>query len=361
MNPDIEDLLREGMVRFTADLRAPAGLTDRVRQRRRRRLVLRWSVGPALAAAAAVVALVAVGTSSAELNGTGGTAADAAYVVKRVDGALSAADPGTIAQMTITTSAKVIGAKTMTSTAEEWSYGDAWRAVTYSATGQPVYDEGANSSSVYTLVSYLTKTWARQSGLGRPAGALPTVGPGRCGAAATSLPLLFQEGLPSTESSASSLPATVARALRTAVSCGALTVAGRQRVDGIAAIELTSSKNSPISETIWVSPGSYLPVRVVVRNAPGSGVGPGLLVLSQTANISWLPATSQNLAKLTVAIPAGFRQVPLADALLPTLRQIQGQPSDAARSFGGNVSLKTTPCPANITRRLGVVCYQMSR
>lgn len=71
----------------------------------------------------------------------------------------------------------------------------------------------------------------------------------------------------------------------------------RQRVDGIKAIKLTSRKNSLISETIWVSPGTYLPVRVVVRPALG-GTG-----LKQTADITWLPPTAQNLAKLTVPIP----------------------------------------------------------
>ena len=38
MNTDVEDLLREGMERFTADLRAPAGLTRLIAQRRGRRL-----------------------------------------------------------------------------------------------------------------------------------------------------------------------------------------------------------------------------------------------------------------------------------------------------------------------------------
>jgi Sigma-70, region 4 len=86
------------------------------------------------------------------------------------------------------------------------------------------------------------------------------------------------------------------------------------------AIELTSRPDSPISETVWVSPGTYLPVRVVIR------IAPGLPVLQQTADIIWLPATAQNLAKLTVPIPAGFRRVPLAQAVTPILPQILGPP-----------------------------------
>jgi hypothetical protein len=88
-------------------------------------------------------------------------------------------------------------------------------------------------------------------------------------------------------------------------------VAGRQRVDGIEAIELTSRPGSLISETIWVSPDTYLPVRVIVHSPPG------MPVFQQTADFTWLPPTAQNLAKLTVPIPAGFRKVSLREAVLP--------------------------------------------
>jgi hypothetical protein len=291
MNTDVEDLLREGMERFTADLWAPAGLTRRA-ARRRRRLALCSAAGAAALTAGAVPLAVA-GLPGANHNGTGA----AAYVVKRAVSALSAAGPGEIAQMTVTTttSATVPSGQTVTTTAEEWSYGDRWRSVTDSPAGHPVYDEGFSTSSGYTLVSYQTRTWARQPGLGRPTA---LVSPG----------LLSGIGV-----SASSRPATVATALRAAVSCGTLAVAGRQRVDGMEAIELTSRPGSLISETIWVSPGTYLPVRVVVRPASGQSI------LQQTADITWLPPSAQNLDRLTVPIPAGFRQFPIAQAIQPNL------------------------------------------
>jgi hypothetical protein len=269
MNTDVEDLLREGMERFTADLRAPAGLTRRA-ARRRRRLALCSAAGAA-ALTAGAVPLAAAGIPGASHNDTGA----AAYVVKRAVSALNAAEPGQIAQMTVTTtvSAAVPGGQTVTTTAEEWSYDGQWRSVTNSPAGHPVYDEGYSTSSGLTLVSYQARTWARQPGLGRPA--------------------------------------TVATALRAAVSCGTLAVAGRPRVDGIEAIELTSRPGSLISETVWVSPGTYLPVRVVIRSAPGQPVS------QQAADITWLPLSAQNLARLTVPIPAGFRQVPLAQAVTP--------------------------------------------
>jgi len=317
MNTDVEDLLREGMERFTADLRAPAGLTGQITRRRRR--LSPGSVAAAvavLAAGAAALAVVVV----PRVSDAGRPAVDTAYVVRNVSDALSTAAPGTIAQMTVTTSGTMVPGGTAARTAEEWSNGEQWRSVLYSSPRHPVYDEGYSSTSGYTLVSYLTKTWARQPGLGAPvalpAGALP----GKPVCAPGALPGLFRLGLPGTSTSASSLPTTVAAALHTAVSCGSLTVAGRQTVDGTETIKLTSRPGSLISETIWVSPNTYLPVRVVTRAALGNSP------IQQTADFTWLQPTAQNLAKLTVPIPAGFSKVPLLQAIAPNLKQIPAGP-----------------------------------
>jgi hypothetical protein len=283
--------------------------------RRRRRLALR-SAAVVAALAAGAVALVVVVVP----GGTGGTA-EAANVVKRVRSALSAAEPGEIAQMTVTTRSAAMYGQATTATTEEWSYGSQWRSVTYSAGGQPLYDEGFSTSSLYTLVSYQARTWARQSGLGGPVAVTPLV-PGSRGCQpmpSAAVPLLFGYGLPGAAVSANSLPSTVARELRTAVSCGAFTADGRQRVNGIEALRLTSRPGSPISETIWVSPSTYLPVRVIARLDLGARPG-----RQQTANITWLPPTAQNLARLAVPIPAGFRRVPVAQAVPPILQQLQG-------------------------------------
>jgi hypothetical protein len=283
------------------------------------------------------------------ITGAARPALDAAYVIKNVSSALSAAEPGTIAQMTVTTSGPALpGVKSTTTTAEEWSNGSEWRSVTYSSPGHPAYDEGFSSTSGYTLVSYPTKTWARQPGLGQPA-APPSGAPSArhsCGPAIGAFPVLFRLGLPGTSTSVSSLPTTVATALRTAVSCGSLTVAGRQTVDGTDAIELTSRAGSPIAETIWVSPSTYLPVRVVVRSASAT---PGF---QQTADFTWLAPTAQNLAKLTVPVPAGFRQVSLGRAVTPNLKLIPGgslpKPSAICRSLAGPTCKGVTvpPVPA---------------
>jgi hypothetical protein len=366
MNTDIEDLLREGMERFTADLRAPSGLTHAVAQRRGLRLAQRSVAGAAAALAVGAVAAAAVVVPGALLGATGTQAVDTAYVVNRVDSALSAAEPNKIAQISITAQRAVTpGGKTTTVSAEEWSYGDQWRSLVDSSTGQPAYDEGVGRSSVYTVVSYLSQEWARQPGLGRPNSAIGPALPaftalvGRplaslfgpqaarvsgpalkpvlrraeavflrpgCAPVIANVPTLFQPGLPGIGLSATAVPGIgfaakslpIARALRSAISCGILTEAGRQRVNGIDAIELKSRSSSLISETIWVTPGTYLPVRVVIGSSSAGAVP------LQTANITWLRPTAQNLAKLAVPIPAGYRHVPLTEALLTILLHFPG-------------------------------------
>ncbi len=284
----------------------------------RRRLALASAAVTAALTAAAVAVAASVLPGAGHI-GTRGPAVETAYVVKHVDSALDAASAGSIARVTVTTHGVVIPGGMTSATAEEWYYGDRWRAVTYSAAGHLVYDEGVSSASVYTVVSYRAHTWARQRETGHSAALSP--GPRGCAAVVAALPLLFQPGLPGTGASAGSLPATAVRALRAAVSCGELAAAGRQRVDGIETLVLASSPGSPIPETIWVSPGTDLPVRVVVRPVPGT---PGQW---QTADITWLQPTVQNLADLTVPVPAGFRQVPIARVVRPLMRPISaGRP-----------------------------------
>jgi hypothetical protein len=265
----------------------------------------------AVALAAGAVALVAVVVPGSGHGGTDRSAVDAAYVVQRVDSALSAAGPGEIAQMSVTThGGAASGGAGVAATAEEWSSGGRWRSVAYSSAGDRVYDEGFSIASGYTVVSYQTRTWARQHGSGGPAALAP--GSRGCAPVIATRPLLLQPGLPG-GLPAGWLPSTVARDLRAAISCGTLVVAGRPRVDGIEAIELTSRPDSPISETVWVSPGTYLPVRVVIRPLSGQP-GPW-----QTADITWLAPSAQNLARLNVPVPPGFRQVPLAQVVTPDM------------------------------------------
>src|SRR6185312_3284059 len=88
MNTDVEELLRDGMERFTAEVRAPAALARTAARLRRRRRTARAAVagGTAAVTAAAVTVIVAAPGQ------TGGGAAQArtvAYVTSRVESALA--------------------------------------------------------------------------------------------------------------------------------------------------------------------------------------------------------------------------------------------------------------------------------
>jgi hypothetical protein len=278
--------------------RPPAGLARRaIRRRRRMAPVLTAGLAATVAAGAAVLA-VAAGPGHGQ-NGSQAPVTSTAYVVGRIDSALTAAQPAAIAQMTVTNSGPA-GA----TTAEEWSYGDQSRSVTDLPDGRPAYDAGLSTGSVYTVVSYALRAWARHH---RPT--VPESRASGCGSGAAVVPLLFEPGETSARFAATWLPATVVRDLRSALTCGTLVVAGRQRVDGIDAIRLASRARAAPGETIWVSPGTYLPVRVVAALDLGGAV------FRQTADITWLRPTAQNLARLTVPIPGGFREVTVATIL----------------------------------------------
>jgi hypothetical protein len=308
---------------------------------RRRRVPLRLGLRPAAgmtaALAAGAVALAVIEVPGLVHGGAQGGAVDTAYVLKQVDSALQAAGPGEIAQMTVTTHPMAAGstggphgvshgAAGPVVTAEEWSYGDQWRFAGNGTSANPILDMGYSPSAGYTEVSYKQRAWARSRELGLPPPGLagspksqpvpvsgaPVSGTPGCRQAVSGLSWLLHPGLVGVSGTTGTLlPGTVASTLRNAVSCGTLAVTGRQPVDGIEAIELTSRPGSAINETVWVDPATYLPVRINVDLVPGAPTW-------QTVNITWLPATAQNLARLTVPVPAGFRHIPAAE-IRPTI------------------------------------------
>ena len=80
------------------------------------------------------------------------------------------------------------------------------------------------------------------------------------------------------------------------LACGGLSVAGRMRVNGAAAIKLTGTQRlAKLPITLYVGPATYLPIRIVLGG------------LRQ--NYRWLAPTAANLALLKVRIPHRFRRV----------------------------------------------------
>jgi hypothetical protein len=93
--------------------------------------------------------------------------------------------------------------------------------------------------------------------------------------------------------------------IRTALSCGHFQMAGHEQVGATDAIKLVSAKvNGPYTETLWVDPSTYLPVRVFWNWLDPRAQGPGTL----TGDFRWVKPTQDNLGLLRVPVPGGFTQ-----------------------------------------------------
>lgn len=95
--------------------------------------------------------------------------------------------------------------------------------------------------------------------------------------------------------------------LRAEVASGKMTLVGRTRIDGQAALHLRQGSLRTGLLEMWVNPQTYLPIRTI-------GTSPGESPSSPRAirdDYQWLPATAANERQLTPvgAIPAGFTQV----------------------------------------------------
>jgi hypothetical protein len=276
MNSEFDELLRDGMERFTAELRAPANLAARARRSRRQRLTLRTAASGVAAAAVAAVAFAAVPSTMAPVT----VGSPTVRIAERHD----------LEYLQLTRANR--------DSAQLWIYRGQIRQQISSPSGRPigvlvsdtVKAKNGHTRSVQTIVDYQYKEWAR-------------------GRQAYSLSLQSLSCHPPTldvPSSPSALPAWI-RGVHRLIKCGVLKVAGTEQINGIPTIKLkttTKVANSPTGtrEMFWVKRSDYAPVRMVARAGTQSNL----------INISWLPPTKANVAMLRVHIPSGFRQVPLS-------------------------------------------------
>ena len=295
MNTGIEEL-REQMEHATAGIAVPGGLARRAVQHRRRRILTRAT---AAAATAVVVAGVAIAATTAAPR-DGGTIASA-RLVSDIRSALDAAAAGD----------DIMQVRIQNHLAEAWYYQNAREILTrseiFSASGQPGFDQGyaATSTSVtHTSVSYPAKTWSTstvKAGKLRP--------PGQPGLRGTCLAAICLDLMQD--------PGTLTSDIREALSHGQLTRDGTEDINGVNAIKLVAVVTKPQASgqfafvgrtTLWVNPATYLPVRINTNLTVTLGHGQTTHIVG-TRDVSWLPATSANLADLRVPIPAGFTQV----------------------------------------------------
>jgi hypothetical protein len=331
MNANLEELLREGIDRVTADVKLPPGMVGRARLRnRQRRMAIRASVaaGTALVAAAAVIIVI----SGAGRGPQGGGAAQTqtlAYVTSRTQQALAAeAGKGraieeilasgrhvtfgfTVLNMALSEEKNPVGSAVMPGvlaaiSAERmvtWFYRQRVLYEGFSAAGTQVFNStfnvvttrsGRQVAKVYGAAYPARTRW--QTDLGGQNGPLP--------------PLTCQTAI-----GIAPLGSSWRAALSKALSCGLFRLDGRQRVDGVDALKIVSKPDDglPARETIWVDPATYLPVRVNVA-FPAAHGSQSLLVY----DYRWLTPAKGNLAALRAAvrgtryatIPPGFRKLP---------------------------------------------------
>ena len=296
MNTGIEEL-RERMEHATAGIAVPGGLARRAAQHRRRRIVMR---AMAAAGTAVVVAGVAIAAATAAAPHEGGAIAGT-RLVSDIRTALDAATAGD----------DIMQVRIQNRQAEAWYYRNAREILTrseiFSASGQPSFDRGytATSTSVtYTSVSYAAKTWSTSTVKAdklRPPGQ-----PGLRGTCLAAICLDLRQD-----------PAALTSDIREALSHGQLTRDGTEDINGVNAIKLVAVVTKPQASgqfafvgrtTLWVNPATYLPVRINTNLTATLGHGQTTHIVG-TRDVSWLPATSANLADLRVPIPAGFTQV----------------------------------------------------
>jgi hypothetical protein len=286
---DIEDLVREGLDRLTEGANAPPGIAARViRHRRRQRATVRATMVSGVAAVAAVAVLLATGTGGSGTSGSATQMQTTAYVLSHVAKALSAPNVNSMI-LEVSAPAQVEkpphGPSFVIPGAITWTYRQQSRSEMKGLHGSVTTIEGGNANTE-TIVQPTSSIWTWVRTITQN---LPDPGLARNGCTQTNTGQYDSIGF--------SLPWW----LRATVNCGGLAVAGDVRIDGQNTIKLITTRRmaGPLDGIMYVSPRTYLPVRITT-----------LGVLGSTSDWRWLPATPTNLAELVIQIPAGFRYVP---------------------------------------------------
>ena len=323
MSEDFERLLRGGMERLTRDLRVPRGLAMKAGHDRRTRRATRAVTavaGVAFVTAAAVAAAGMTGAFAGAGPRRGGRIQMDSYLVSRVEHALSSPSLDNLIGHATTTypagdTIQPVAPGAMrggpggasspwtVGSSQQWMYHFDMTMSTFAPDGHPVFSlAGADNSA--TAVIYFNHTWWTGS-LGGPrpsarpapsgdsgSGTSGSSGSGTTGPGAT--PPGCDAGIELNGGAGNGWPAFI----RHQLDCGEYQITGHQVINGVSTIEIA---NSAGTITFWVDPSSYLPVRSVISLGPGG---------ARTTSYEWLSPTPANLARLKLAVPAGYQQVP---------------------------------------------------
>jgi hypothetical protein len=319
MNIEVEELLRDGMERFTAEVRAPGGLASGAASGLRRHRTARRALVAAgtvtATAAAVIIAIAAAGGTAARTSGSLAQARETAYVVTRVENALA-------------------------------SEHDVYHGVTMSSGGQP------SITWAYGQRSRFEEFTGRECGhVSTPSGDCTNVGGSeRYLATGTALihgkltgayvayydhtyrlgRYVYQRpgsGCPKHGLRAASpafVPRDWAAYIKDALACGSATVTGHVRINGVettkitgkpVTVRLSGAYGKVVHEryarglwTLYVNPRTYLPVRTITATETFGGPG-GHTHFASVTNVQWLPPAAANQAKALVTIPPGYHRV----------------------------------------------------
>lgn len=309
MNTDIEQLVREGLDRLTAQVRVPAGMAARARAHHRRRKIAASAAlacGTAAVTAAAVIAVAAPGTRPA--GGAVG-ARTTAYVVAQVERALSAEHFVIQGRATGSMTVSVHGHRVRSSDGLtiSWGYGKQHRMEEFTPGGKPYLADGTALIGGRLVSAYVTYYDHRYS--------ISPLGHTHLRACSTTAQLVL--GGPAV--TVPDWPAFIKAMLH----CQAATVTGHARIGGKQATVISGLINIPLQKgyarlvgehrvrvryTLYVDSATYLPVRAYGATETYGGKS-GPTVSAYTTNVAWLPPTKANIAKTLVTIPPGYTQV----------------------------------------------------
>jgi hypothetical protein len=308
MNGAVEDLLREGLDRLTADVQVPPGVTGRARSHLRHKKI---AVRAALAGGAAAVTAAAVMAATIPGRDAAGpfNARTTAYVISRITSAL--ATPNQVIQTETIFSAPYPPVMS-------WTYRNDMRVSQSGyippalvpdmpwAQGRVHWNVGTtrvHGRRIYAQIDYPHHWWANAGILG--------FSPNAC---TVHLDIVEFNS-----------PAQWSAYVRQALACGLFKVAGHAQVSGVQAIKLVGSMTEwhfwsqlphgegrgplRVDVTLYVNPRTYLPMLVIWNNRTHYRDGRPLDGTIRQ-EITALPATPGNVAQANVTIPSGFRKVP---------------------------------------------------
>jgi hypothetical protein len=321
MNTDVEDLLRDGMERFTENVRAPAGLAREAGRLHRRRVAVRAAL------AGSAVTVVAVSAAIAVIAAAGATAGrtqaqTVAELTRQVRKAVANDNMVYVGRTNSFDGLNMVWAYGRRSRWVEywpatdyrdrvvggrhlWDFPPQYRGQAYSAEGSAlVGGELMGAYVIYPDRKYnLSRKLPVQSSACTTTGALEMGGPAVVGI--------------NWKSFIDEMLACGAASATTNVRLGAQETT---KITGRPVTVRLSPGYSKVVRADWVTvrwalyvnPRTYLPVRIEGSTKTYGGAA-GTSLSSEVTDVQWLPPTTANVARTLVTIPAGFQRVSLFD------------------------------------------------